>query len=94
MRREIVGQIINFWIKKLGILILKYDIDEWKEGRDKIKGNIDCDYRYNTDLGMNVILEKILHYIEPDFVLIIMSYYYNSFLFKGIHFRVRVDEFE
>lgn len=43
---------------------------------------------------MNVILEKILHYIEPDFVLIIMSYYYNSFLFKGIHFRVRVDEFE
>lgn len=61
MRREIAGQIINFWSKKLGILILKYDIDEWKEGRDKIKGNIDCDY--NTDLGMNVILGKILRYI-------------------------------
>lgn len=76
--------IIN--VRKLWILVLKYDslsMKKWKEGRkNKIKRNtsIDCNYCFNTDLGMNVIFEKILHYIASFYIN--NHEYINSFVSK------------
>lgn len=89
-KRDCGTGIIN--VRKLWILVLKYEfVDEWKEGRkNKIKRNtsIDCNYCFNTDLGMNVIFEKILHYIASFYIN--NHEYINSFVSKEYIFASRL----